>query len=113
VISEAEPGLPPGLVPIRRTPVFDETTIPAGLRLNHRTAPGVWGVIRLLSGRLLFRSVEPAAEQVADPHHSIVIEPQQRHEVAPLGHVRFCVEFYACPRTAGTAPGGKGDATHG
>jgi hypothetical protein len=33
-------------VPFRRTAVFDENTLPAGLRSEHRTKPGVWGVIR-------------------------------------------------------------------
>lgn len=35
-----------------RTPVFDENTLPAALRREHRTKPGVWGVIRVLDGRL-------------------------------------------------------------
>jgi tellurite resistance-related uncharacterized protein len=36
----------------RCTPVFDENTLPAGLRRAHRTKPGVWGAIRVLEGRL-------------------------------------------------------------
>ena len=34
----------------KRTAVFDENTLPAGLRREHRTKPGVWGVIRVLDG---------------------------------------------------------------
>ena len=30
----------------KSTPVFDETTLPAGLRREHRTKAGVWGIIR-------------------------------------------------------------------
>jgi hypothetical protein len=36
--------------PFRSTPVFDQNTIPARLRGNHRTKVGVWGVIRVLEG---------------------------------------------------------------
>ncbi|HUC70536.1 MAG TPA: DUF1971 domain-containing protein [Stellaceae bacterium] len=34
--------LPAGLTAVSRTPVFDESTIPAALRCGHRTAEGVW-----------------------------------------------------------------------
>jgi len=49
------PGLPPGIVPYRRTPIFTETTLPAGLRRRHQTKPGTWGLIVVLEGRLRFR----------------------------------------------------------
>lgn len=38
--------------PYRSTPVFDENTLPGGLRKEHRTKAGVWGIIRVLEGRL-------------------------------------------------------------
>ena len=90
-------ALPAGLTAVRRTPVFNEQTIPPGLRRNHRTAAGVWGVIRVVEGRLLFRTAEPAAEQILDPRHCVVVLPGQLHEVEPLGAVRFFVEFFRDP----------------
>ncbi|MGC2189855.1 MAG: DUF1971 domain-containing protein, partial [Candidatus Sulfotelmatobacter sp.] len=45
---------PSSKVPYRCTPIFDETTLPAGLRREHRTKAGVWGVIRVLEGRLRY-----------------------------------------------------------
>ena len=44
--ADAEPqdGLPPGLTAYKRTPVFDQDSLPAGLRRSHRTKTGVWGV---------------------------------------------------------------------
>ncbi len=94
----APPGeLPAGLTAVSRTPVFDESTIPAALRRGHRTAEGVWGVIRVLEGRLLYRMVQPASQQVLDPQHCGVIPPARVHEVEPLGPVRFVIEFYADP----------------
>lgn len=87
-------GLPVGLVAYRCTPVFDQDTIPAGLRREHRTASGVWGLITVLEGRLRFRSLQPVAETVLTPGAPMAVAPQQRHEVAPDGPVRFYVEFY-------------------
>src|SRR4051812_7303688 len=87
-------GLPAGLIAYRRTPVFDQDTIPAGLRREHRTASGVWGLITVLEGRLRFRSLQPVAETVLTPGAPMAVAPQQPHEVAPDGPVRFYVEFY-------------------
>ncbi|MBV8736886.1 MAG: DUF1971 domain-containing protein [Alphaproteobacteria bacterium] len=89
--------LPAGLTVVRRTPVFDEQTMPPGLRRNHRTAAGVWGVIRVIEGRLLFRTIEPSAKQIIDLEHCAEVRPGQLHEIEPLGPVRFFVEFYRDP----------------
>jgi len=97
--------LPAGLTAVRRTGVFDENTIPRGLRRRHRTAAGVWGLIRVVEGRLRYRTIEPASEQILDPHDGVAIRPGQVHEVEPLGAVRFFVEFYADPARGGTPEG--------
>jgi tellurite resistance-related uncharacterized protein len=88
------PDLPAGLVAYRRTPVFDQDTIPAGLCREHRTASGVWGLITVLEGRLRFRTLHPVSETVLTPDTPTAVAPQQPHEVAPDGPVRFYVEFY-------------------
>ena len=91
-------GLPPGLHLVRSTPIFTEATIPAGLLRRHRTAPGTWGLIRVLEGRLLLRMLAPPAERELDPAHATgLVGPGVPHEVAPLGPVRFLVEFHRPP----------------
>ncbi|WP_439604687.1 DUF1971 domain-containing protein, partial [Shinella sp.] len=45
---------PPSAAPYKQTAVFDETSLPAALRREHRTKLGVWGVIRVLDGRLRY-----------------------------------------------------------
>jgi tellurite resistance-related uncharacterized protein len=87
--------LPDDLTAYKRTPVFDQDSLPAGLRREHRTKEGVWALIRVLEGRLLYRILTPFQERVLTPEISGVVEPQQAHEVQPLGPVRFFVEFYA------------------
>lgn len=92
--------LPAGLRPYKRTPIFVETTIPAGLRRRHSTKEEVWGLIRVLDGRLLYRILDPREEIILDPAHPGVVEPTRLHEVEPLGPVRFFVEFHVDAATA-------------
>ena len=114
----ALPDLPPGLVAYRRTPVFTEDTIPAGLQREHRTKPGVWGLISVLEGGLRFRALPSHSNpppRLLSAGDRMVVAPEQAHVVEPDGPVRFFVEFYrsaatdggaAPPQvTAGTTPG--------
>lgn len=85
-------------VPYRSTPVFDETTLPAGLRGEHRTKAGVWGVIQVLEGRVSLKLLDTGAEEVLTPENPGLVQPEQSHSVAALGRMRMRVDFYkACP----------------
>ncbi len=84
----------PAAKPYRRTPIFTEQTLPAGLRREHRTKPGVWAVIRVLDGRVRYQVLEPASEMTLEPGHPGLVLPDQPHLVEPLGPVRMRVEFY-------------------
>lgn len=94
----AIPKLPDGVVMYRQTPVFTETTVPAGLLGDHRTKDGVWGVIRVLEGKLAYRIKDarrPPMEFLLTPKTiPAAIEPTITHEVEPCGPVRFFVQFY-------------------
>lgn len=81
-------------VPYKCTPVFDETTLPAGLRREHRTKAGVWAIIRVLEGRLRYHVLDPASEVILDAEHPGLILPDVPHSVDPLGPMRMRVEFY-------------------
>jgi tellurite resistance-related uncharacterized protein len=81
-------------VPYKSTPVFDENTLPGGLRREHRTKPGVWGVIRVLDGRLRYRILDPISETILDPNRPGLVLPEQPHFVEPLGAVRIQIDFY-------------------
>lgn len=80
--------------PNKSTPVFDENTLPAGLRKEHRTKAGVWGIIRVLDGRVRYRILDPISEKVLDPDHPGLVLPDQPHFIDPLGPIRMQVEFY-------------------
>ena len=52
-------------------------------------------MIGKITGRLEYRILEPAQEVILlDPDTPGIVEPTVLHEVAPVGEVRFRVEFY-------------------
>ena len=85
--------------PYRSTPEFDETTLPAALRREHRTKAGVWGVIRVLEGevRLVLDDGSDAEGTILRPDRPGLIQPRQPHHVEPLGRMRMQVDFYDQP----------------
>lgn len=80
--------------PYKSTPVFDENTLPGGLRKEHRTKPGVWGFIRVLKGRLRYKVLDPITETILDPDRPGLVLPDQPHSVEPLGAMQMQVDFY-------------------
>ncbi|HEX8194334.1 MAG TPA: DUF1971 domain-containing protein [Allosphingosinicella sp.] len=80
--------------PYRTTPVFDEETLPGGLRREHRTKAGVWGLIRIFEGRLRLEYRDGTAGRILGPDAPGLVGPEQVHLVAPLGPMRMQVEFY-------------------
>ena len=84
--------------PYRRTEVFTEATVPAGLLKAHTTKEGAWALIHVLEGQLAYRIKDPrrlASEVVLTPNTLPgVVEPTILHDVEPLGPVRFYVEFH-------------------
>jgi len=101
--------LPQGLRRVRASAVWDERTMPAGLRRAHRVAAGTWGRIVVQAGRLRFvAATTPTLDVELEAGSTQGIPPEVTHEVEPLGAVRFSVEFLAVDRTesAGTEVGG-------
>jgi tellurite resistance-related uncharacterized protein len=88
---------PPSPAPYKSTPVFDENSLPAGLRREHRTKLGVWGVIRVLEDRVRYELLDPASELILEPGRPGLVLPGVPHRVEPLGAVRMQVEFYDQP----------------
>ncbi|HEY6877784.1 MAG TPA: DUF1971 domain-containing protein [Polyangiales bacterium] len=85
--------LPTEVRAYKRTPEFDEHTVPAGLLRAHTTKPGVWGRIVVLEGSLLYRVPTRGLALTLDTSRVGIVEPEVPHEVEPRGHVRFYVEF--------------------
>ena len=86
---------PAGLTEYKRTPVFTETTVAAGLLHEHSTKAGVWGMILVEEGMLEY-TVHYPEDRIQQLHggDTAVVVPQMKHRVRPLDVVRFCVAFY-------------------
>jgi tellurite resistance-related uncharacterized protein len=88
-------NLPESLNPVRKTPEFNEGSIPKGLLKAHQTKKGVWGKIVIIEGKLQYKINEPEEEiNILDSDKFGVLEPTILHEIKPLGSVKFYVEFY-------------------
>jgi tellurite methyltransferase len=87
--------LPEGLLAYKRTAEFDETSTPEGLRKDHSTKAGVWGVIHVVSGHLRYVIDDMLGRELhLDADTPGVVAPEVRHHVELEGPVRFYVEFY-------------------
>ncbi|RVQ64995.1 DUF1971 domain-containing protein [Croceicoccus ponticola] len=80
--------------PYRSTPMFDETSLPTALREKHDTKAGVWGLIRVLEGRLKLTILDPLGEEILEPGRPGIVLPEQPHFVTPLGSMKMQVDFY-------------------
>lgn len=80
--------------PYKKTPTFDEESVPSGLLKDHSTRSGVWGKIVTLEGNLLY--VIPADNKKIKLTTEVygVVEPEVKHYIQLVGKVRFYVEFY-------------------
>lgn len=91
-------ALPEGLESYRRTGVFTEDNVPAGLLKDHSTKEGAWAVITVLSGQLRYHVTDPRCpplEAMITPQSApAVIEPEILHHVETVGPVRFYIEFF-------------------
>ncbi|MFT4676962.1 MAG: tellurite methyltransferase [Patiriisocius sp.] len=80
-----------------KTPDFTETTIPPGLRKDHSTKTGTWGLIKVSEGQLKY--VADEHQQVLSPLKDGIVVPNMLHHVEAIESVRFCVEFYRREKT--------------
>ena len=79
----------------KKTPVFNEETVPKGLLKDHRTQKDVWGKINILEGELVYTiHSDPPETATLTPDHPGVVEPEMLHYIKPNGKVSFYVEFY-------------------
>jgi tellurite resistance-related uncharacterized protein len=79
----------------KKTPIFTEQTVPAGLLKAHTTKAGTWGKICITKGMLLYViETEPKESIELSQENYGVVEPEIPHHVKPLGGVEFFVEFY-------------------
>ena len=94
--------LPPGLVCYRSTATFTPESVPAALLRAHNTKAGVWGLLRVLRGRVRYCLDGAVPETVVIAHGgTTVIEPETPHHVELLdADTAFVVEFHRAEAAA-------------
>jgi tellurite methyltransferase len=88
--------LPDGLRLVRTSPLWDEHTMPVGLRRSHRIAAGTWGRVVVHDGHLQFTAqTDPEIQVVLGSSMTQAIPPEVEHKVQPLIQVRFSIDFFS------------------
>ena len=85
-------ALPPGAEEYKRTATFTEETLPAALRVDHRTKAGTWARIVVESGRAEYHV--RGRVHLLEPGAIGIVEPEIPHHLVPLGPLAVHVEFY-------------------
>ena len=80
----------------RRSPEWDEHSLPAGLRRGDGSGRGMWKVLTVHAGavRLMIAGGKPAVSELG-PGDSHPVPPGAEHEVELLGAARVSLEFYS------------------
>ena len=88
-------SLPPGSRPYRTIGPFDQSTLPAGLRAEHRLKPGAWALLSLWDGQLRFvwDDEQGGAVDLEAPA-ALAVPPQVPHHIEGEGPFRFAIAFH-------------------
>jgi truncated hemoglobin YjbI/tellurite resistance-related uncharacterized protein len=87
----------PAGTPYRSTQIFDEDTLPRGLRGEHRIKAGTWGAVHLLDGEIALHFADPPRTQLVSPDRPAIIGPEETHWVEPRGPFRMRIDFHDSP----------------
>jgi hemoglobin len=94
-------ALPPGLVRYKETPKFTSKSVPGALLAAHSVKAGVWGLLRVLRGRVRYcLDGEVSETLLVEQGATAVIEPEVAHHVELLDEdSTFLVEFHRAKAT--------------
>ncbi|GHB42304.1 hypothetical protein GCM10007094_34410 [Pseudovibrio japonicus] len=87
--------LPDGVVKYSTTKEFSEGSFPKALERDHSTKPGVWGVLCVTSGSVVFHDVKLNETREIQTGEKQVILPETLHSARASKDARFFVEFYS------------------
>jgi tellurite resistance-related uncharacterized protein len=86
--------MPAGLEVVRTIGPFDDVTLPAGLRRDHRVAERVWALLRVLDGTVRFTmATDPPVDRVLGSGDTQAIPPAVAHAVHLQGATRVTIDF--------------------
>lgn len=87
--------LPDGLDKLRSTPTWDAGSMPAGLRKEHRLATGIWAVLTVEEGQVVFRSpaLSECREVTVPAGSTQAVPPEAPHTVELAPGTRFHLDI--------------------
>jgi tellurite resistance-related uncharacterized protein len=92
--------MPEDLSVTRTAGPFDDETLPAGLRRNHRVAERTWAVVRVLAGKArLTVETTPRIERELTAGDAQAIPPSVVHSVHVEGPVLLAIDFLTSANT--------------
>lgn len=92
-------SLPSDLASYKRTPTFNSETVPVALLRDHSTKAGVWGLIHVVTGKVIYRISEPDEVHRLAPGTLGMVEAEVPHSVKLTGGTEFFVEFWKAEGT--------------
>ena len=91
--------LPGGLELARTAGPFDQVTLPAALRRDHRVADRTWAVLRVLAGSVVLElDTSPPIERRVEAGEDQPIPPDVIHRLRPSSLVRLEIDFLVANR---------------
>lgn len=86
--------LPEHVSAYKKTKLFTSECCPAAFLKEHSTAEGVWGVLHITKGGLVFCDDETGEDTPLTEGEQTVIATAMRHHLKLEGYAEFFVEFY-------------------
>jgi tellurite resistance-related uncharacterized protein len=88
-------SLPESAGPYRTIGPFGRETLPAGLLRTHDLAEGVWGLVELHSGRIVFVWEDGSGDRIElEAPARIIVPPQIPHHLEADGDFRLTITFH-------------------
>jgi tellurite resistance-related uncharacterized protein len=88
--------LPASFVAYKKTPLFTEETVPAGLKKDHSTKTGVWAKIIVSEGILRYRVDTLSIDVELSQDRIGIVVPEVLHSVEPLDGCGFWSSSTRC-----------------
>jgi len=79
---------------------FTDQSMPAGLKKDHLTRPGIWAKIVVAEGRLRYCVAPLSVKMELSENRPGIVVPEVSHRVESMGPVRFFLVFYRSPDCA-------------
>lgn len=79
---------------VSKTPIFNNKTCPEGIKKQHATARGIYGILHVVEGMVEFVWEDSNERIIVDTTKSFKITSERKHHLNLLWNTKFYIEFY-------------------